>query len=540
MSLTIHAEPFLFGWAKNRNSLLLRTNGVQQSAGWKAVYTWQFGGVMASGHHIVFVLDGRELVFTVKPIGGSAAYEVRDTSQLKSKLASNYYIRQVFESTINGDSLTLKAIKVGKHAVEIYTTNSQGQRNGYESSLIVSQSINNGGERTDLPNYAVVAMVETEVNDYNVVKTYDGEPMVLQPDSDGYVDVPMDVVRGLVPQPDLPTAINTPWQLLTNALLRYRISYGEMWGSPTPMVQNMVQTGWYYALCGEMVERYAAVNLPDWKSGQNYQLGRADLFWIVGENTGESRIVRSGQPVYIYGLFYNSRQDIGNVMEDYPVSVLLQGVDENGNEISQEASYKPVNGQVYRMNVAPVLLGRHILSYKVSVSNASGVWTRTYHVKPNLYRQTIFLLQDRYGLLKVAVCGQVSRELTTEGEVLTVDQRRYIDVTEHADTYTAVFGLMNEREAKEIGRAVANRYHYIRLNERWERITIEPGTFSMSDGAENMAEVQFQFRFVDNQQENMANGPMERTITTNIFDRTDAVVSYIEVSAANENILWQR
>lgn len=543
MSLTIQASPTLFGWAKNRNQLKLLCSGNQQSAGWCAAFSWTFGTLGSNGSHIVVVLDGLEMVFTIG--SGTDAYRVSSIAALASKLAANYYITEIFTTTYTSTTLTLYGREVGKHSVEIYCTNSAGVRNGGEDSLIVSSSSNTGGNKTNKPNYAVLAEVEAVANNYNELLEYVSDKMVFSPNSANSVIVPLDVLGGYVPQPDLPANMATRWQILTNALMKYRVRYGEMWGEDTPLVQSMTTTDWFYALGGEMIERYAQINLPDWNSGQNMTLvNNTNIFWVIGEDTAMTTVVRQSQPVFLYGLFYNPNVEIGEAISaagsGYEVEVTLYGVKEDGTTVSDAHTYDPLNGQVYRMSIGPSLLSDDLLWYSVTVKNNSGEWSRTYLVKPNYYKQSVFLLQNRYGLLIPFVCGQVRRTLETEGEEMTMERRRYIDYTARNDKYVAEMQHMTEEDAKALGRCLGNQYHYIQLQGRWERITIEPGSFAMTDGAENMVEVSFEFRFVDNQQENIGSGPMSLAVTIGVDDVHEHVVSFGEITEPISNELWQQ
>lgn len=541
MALTIKDSPFLFGWARNRARLKLLCGGIQQSSGAHANFRFVFGTLGSIGSHVVLAIDGRELVFTVG--SGSEQYRVNSIAALITKMASNFYVNEVFTPTADTANLTLQlyGTEVGQHSVDIYTTTAAGVRNGGESSLISSISPDYKGlDRKNKDNYAVAAMVEVTVNDYNTLKTHRTETMVFRPDADNCVSVPMDVVAGYIPQPDLPTGTNSPWQLLTNALLKFRIRYGEMWGGESPVVQYMSWTDFFYALCGEMTERYAAVNLPDWKSGQNYQIGTDNnIFWVIGQDTGEVQHVRQGQPEWIYGLFYKSGVDVGaTVSSSQRVTVSMTGKKMDGTTVANSNTYTQVNGQVYRIDVSPSrLASEDLLWYSVTVSTSWGSWSRTYHVLPDMYEQTILLLQDKYGLLRVAVCGRLNREVTTEGEELMMDRRRYLDMNRYSETYTATLEGLTREAAARIGRSVGNEYHYIQNQGRWERVTIEPGSFTVRDADLDIVSVELKLRFVEDQQENLSTGPMERAAGS-VFEDENAVVSFDVITDPDNNNIF--
>lgn len=528
MALTIKESPYLFGWARNRARLKLLCNGIQQSSGSHANFKFYFTDVTGTNSRVVLAIDGRELVYTIG--SGTDQYSASNLATLLTKMAANHYVNEVFTATADTTNRTLQlyGTEVGKHTVEIYTTTADGVRDGGERSMITAISPNYKGlDKKNKDNYAVASMVEVTVNDYNALKTYKTDQMVFHPDADNLVSVPMDVLSGYIPQPDLPTGTNSPWQLLTNALMKYRIRYGEMWGSDSPLVQSMSWTGYFYALCGEMTERYAAVNLPDWKSGQVYGTGTDNnLFWVIGQDTGEVQYVRQSQPEWIYGLFYRSGIAVGTpVGSSYRVTVAMTGKKKDGSTVNISNTYTQVNGQVYRLDVRPSrLASSDLLWYTVTISTSWGSWTRTYHVLPDMYEQNYLLLQDKYGLLRVAVCGRLNREVATEGDEMVIDRRRYLDVAKH-ETYTAIIDGLTKEEAARIGRCVGNDYHYIQNQLRWERVTIEPGSFAVRDSEQNLLSVELQLRFVEDQQENMATGTMERAVGL-VLEDENAVVSF--------------
>lgn len=529
MSLTINQSPSLFGWARNRSSFKLHCSGIQQSSGSHANFIFYFSTLGATGSHVVLVIDGREIVYTVG--AGTDQYSANSIQSLISKMASNFYVNEVFTPTADTDELSLQlyGTNVGAHKVEIYTTDADGARNGGEAGLISTVTPRSEGlDKKNKDNYAVTALVEVTVNNYNAVSIRSTEPMVFHPDKDNYVNIPLDVVAGFIPQPDLPTGSGSAWQLLTNALLKFRIRYGEMWGSDVPQVQNMAWSDYFFALCGEMTERYAAVNMPDWKSGQVYQIGTDNnIFWVVGLDTGMIQHVRQSQPEWIYGLFYKSGVDVGDtVNSSYNVTVSMTGKKKDGSSVSNSHSYNQVNGQVYRIDVSPSkLASSDLLWYTVTIETSWGEWSRTYHVLPDLYDQYYLLLQDKYGLLRVAVSGKLKKEVTTEGEEMVLDKRRYINVSRKFETYTATLeGLTREASAR-IGRSVGNEYHYIQIQGKWVRVVIEPDSFLVLDDSKDLLSVEMKLRFVEDQQENGATGSLTRA-NASIFDDDEQVLSF--------------
>lgn len=526
MPLTVQEEPFLLGWVKNRNRLKLHSNSIQLSAGSTCHFKWTFpDSYLGSSGTVVLSIDGFLLVYNIS--SADDEYSATSRSTLTLKMQRNYYVKQLFTATRTATTIELTGLDVGHHVAEIYFTDN----NGVRTSTLTPDIYDEGSDRTKKPNYAVVAKVSAVVNNNNVLVNHVCDGLVFNPDENGDVAIDLAVLKDFIPQPDIPTGGSSVFQLLTNALMKYRVSYGETWGNGSPRIQNWATTptndGWYYALCGEEVERYAALNLPDWKSGQSYQIiESSDLFWVIGEDTGKTLKVRRSQCEYVYGLFYDRFTSMGvAVSNSRRVTVTLRGTKSDGSTVTVTDTYNQVNGQVYRIDVSPSRFNVEVLHYTVEVSSTGGTWYRTYVVLPDFFEQNQFLLQNKYGFLKSVVCGELRKESQTEADVLKKDGRRYLDFTEKGEVYTAVLNTLSHAEARLIGQCVSNEYHYIKSNGRWVRVTVESGSFVTRDDANGLVSVEFSFRFVENQQENISDGDTSRVVSvTDVIEDWEVIV----------------
>lgn len=512
MSVSVQEEPYIIGWARNRNRLKLHSSSVQQSAGSTAHFKWTFPNsyLGPSGNHVVLSIDGFLLVYTIQP--SDDEYSATSRSTLTLKIERNYYVKQLFSVNRTANTIELTAISVGHHVAEIYWTDWEGVR----TTTLTPDIYEEGSDRTDKPNYAITAKVQAIVNNYNELVTKECDGLIYNPDENGDIFIDLSVLKDFIPQPDLPVNGGSAFQLITNAVMKYRVSYGETWGAPSPRIQNMATTPannkWYYAICGEEVERYAAVNLPDWKSGQQYDfIDRNDLFWLIGEDTGKTMTVRRSQYECIYGLFYNHLLDMGAAASGLrQVTVTLSGTKRDGTTVAVVNTYSQNNGQVYRIDVSPSLFDVEVTHYTVTVTTSGGSWSRNYIVMPDFYMQNQFLLQNKYGFLVSFVSGELRKESQTEADVLKMDGRRYLDFTEKGEVYTTVLNRISKSEARRLAQCLCNEFHYIKSNGKWVRITIEPGSFLTRDDGQGMVSVEFSFRFVENQQENMSDGDTRR------------------------------
>lgn len=542
MSVQVQQIPYLFGWAKNRNSVRLHCNDIDNT-GTVASFTIVFSNSAPSyDSKVVVVLDGRELTFTRRQ-NPTSSYEFSTIGNLGNKIKNCPYIAALFTGTYtsNTRTLALTAKVEGYHQLTIKTLSAQGYEDGYETTLISSSTSNNGTDGSRLANYGVAVAVDVTVNQGNSLHTYKGETMVMRPDDSGNIEVPLDVLRGYASEPDLPSSTDSQFQLLTNALLRYSVRYGELFGEPAPLLQNMTATAERYALCGEVAERFAQANLPDWRSGQttSFVRGSNDIFWVIGEDTGLTCTTRQSSPVYLYGLWFDDNRNFG---ENMTVQVLVVGKMKVGDAIENieiNSSFSAKNGFVYRLKASPAdfNINGDVLWYSVEVKTSGGSWQRTFNVMPDFYESSVMLLQNKYGLLQPFVCGELVRNVTLEGEACNVNRRRYIDVTESYETYTAVMHRLTLRQARVLASCLGQRYHYLLDGKSWLRITIEPGTWKVRDDAEGMVAVQFDYRFVENQQENTATGRLSNGLSISIVDVWDEVAIGTERLSPEDNIL---
>ena len=374
-----------------------------------------------------------------------------------------------------------------------------------------------------LQNYAIAARVTVWVNNNNTVTEYQSEPMVLRPDAQRYVRIPLDILGGFTPQPDMPDG--EVFSLMTNAVLKYQVQYAEMYGNPTPTVHTWQSDSVRYAICGEVAERYARLNMPDWKSGMTRPIvDSQNLFFVVGEDTAKQVTVQKSQPVYLYGLWF---RDVGTAAT-LTVTETITITTTNGTT-TNTYSRTATSGSMYRLDVSPSKIGAtNALYYTVTISASGGSWSRTFIVAPDGWKDRYLLLQNKYGVLVPWVCPELKRELTIEAENLKVGRLHYTDQTEACEKYTAQMAAMTNADATRLARCLGQQYHYIKSGYAWLRIVVEPETFTVLEEPEGMVRVEFAFRFVENQLENMSDAPRTAGMTFNYDD--DVAEEYVAFS----------
>ena len=539
MSVTLTNEPFAFGWAKNNNSYRLTCNNVA-SIGSACNYRFVFAGSLPSnGKHIVLCVDGNEIVFTFGNNGGS--YDIPSLNQIGYKMARCFYVTELFSATSNTavatgtKYLNLSGLTAGFHDVQIYTTDADGRRDGGEEDLVTVQVASPGSDTRLKENYAVNTIIEVVVNNNNVVTTHKGN-FNFYPNEDGIVDIPLDIVGSLVPQPDIPSTSEDDVALLTNALVKYRISYGEMWGE-VPQVQNMTTGEWKYAIAGEVAERFSRLNLPDWKAGNTSQIiNGGNILWVIGEDTATTIRTATSKQEFLYILLYNSSFSIGASRSVY---MDIYTPNNNGAEVlSETKTISIANGNVYRIPVGPAVIGVDGGYYRIVLRSATSNWSRIYIVEDGCEDAVNVLLQNKYGFLQSYQFHDVKREISKESEEYVVGKRRYIGAKDVAETYKLRSRLMSVDESKRLASCLPQQYHYIQCNSGWIRATLEDGSFVVRNDEDGMVTVELSMRFVDNQVENMPNGSLSTGISATIADDLNSIVSFSErTTPINNNLL---
>ena len=537
MSVSITSSPFALSWARNRNSYKLHCECLDSVGAKHYIVCRRRGSIPAAGNHIVLAIDGSEYVFTVVGSATGNAYDVASDAELLDKIRGCWYFTRLFTLTGTNSATYLSAVatEVGAHQVSIYCTDAAGNRTGHESTML-SWTLNGGGaDRQEKPNYAVAVELDVVVNNNNHVETHTVKGMVFQPDSAGDVEIPLDLLPGFIPQPDLPSTVAAlnAWVPLTNMLLEYRVGYGEMWGEESPLVQNWATETYKYALCGEVAERFARLNLPDWKGGET-QLSEANsLFRVLGEDNGSMIRVCRSQAEYIYGMWFDPTVAFTNTKT---VTVVIS---QDGG-VAASSTHTVKNGEIYRIPVGPLALGCSAARYyTVQLSMAGSSWSRTFIMQPDAFEPTELLMQSKYGTLRSFVVPQVSRELSLESEELLVDRRRYLDNTDKGEMFTATTFQMTRPEAKRLAQCIGQEYHYAKCGSVWQRITIEAGSFKVLDQADDLVKLEFSYRFVENQTENNTNGTMARAATATVVDFNNNIVAFSEATIPNGNNILQ-
>lgn len=295
------------------------------------------------------------------------------------------------------------------------------------------------------------------------------------------------------------------------------------------------------------MEYYSRLNLPDWKDpNPTEQLSTVsgvnnNLFRSIGEDTGQTFDLHKSQPEFVYMFWYNTSEPIGGTVT-MKVRITRRNTTATGTQSTYVVTVK--NGDIYRLAVGPKQVSAEDYNfYDVEVMNVNNVvqWSRRYRVVPDYYQKHFFLLRNRYGLLNGFTAKNMSIKMETSGDGIQMDGRYYVDLKETKQVYVAKSPAMKKNEAVELARSLSSDYQYYLANNAWQRITVEPSSIEYINDNEDMVVVEFSFRFVENQIENIATNDARSssntTIVENIVDSAGKYVSYGTRIAQSINLI---
>lgn len=541
MSVTLISSPFPWSWARNRNFFRFLCSS-SLSVGTSSNSAWLLDPIFSLRiDHLRFVvlIDEHRYTFSGVLLGGGA-WTFTSLSDLVDKLSTNYYISQLFTITYtvrNDQSIAVafNAVAPGCHTVDLFYESTDGTRLSNDEAGIHPGHNTPGTDPTSRSNYSLAVALDVLSNNCNSVSSHSTGWMFFQPDPDGYLDVPLDMLASFIPQPDIPAAAEPlGLSLLTNLFLKYRIRYAECWGD-TPLIQSVATSPWFYAIAGEVSDYYHRLNLPDWldhfPSDQLSTVGGTNVtcFRVIGEDDNLSIDVHASQPEFLTIFYLNASEAINS-----SVSLRLRVVKTapDGTSTTSWSVFTVRNGNFYRLSVGPAALSATTSAYYSVTLFPSGntpQFSRTYRLIPDFYSQHLFLLQNQWGILSSFVAASMAAAAVAEGESLHIRHRHYVSVSDRYQSFTATSAALRPVEARRLARSLASAYHYYFNAGAWQRIAIEPASVTFRNDEEDLVTLQFSFRFVENQTDNLPSNSVRsnsNTVTVDI-DHTDDADAYL-------------
>lgn len=500
--VTLELQPRYVSFAGDRGKYGMVCSGLT-SGGEAAMYGIGINTTFFEyGKSIIIVLNGMTLRFERSSRAG--AYRWDSVADLLLQLQSNLYISELF--TFAGIApgqpeydFWLIAKEVGKIDMKV-----RCDATAYAYSL----SVQDGSDAYTLPNYNIQAAFELSDGRR-------GQWLHYMPVGGG-VTIGTELLKGYYGEPVLPSKGESyAAREQSDALLKYRMRYYECYGT-VPIAYKLNLGDWKLLLRGETVEKYALEGVPDWRDEhQGAQIGGGRLR-VIGSDTRKKCEVRRNQAEYIY-LFWG---DESGTAEAKTVTGVVRQWMADGTESETALPELSIAGnKVYRVAVGPSAVGvdSAAAGYEIELSyNDRVVWRREWEVMPSFYYEHQFLLMDRYGLLRTWMAQYVTRSVAFEADEVLNEGQRYYDVTDRVEEFTAVGAKMRIEEAQRIAQSYGSEWSYIWANRQWCRIAIKPGSVTVEDEGNGMAQVTLEFVFVANKRNNI--GRVEMRQRGNVVD----------------------
>ena len=461
------------------------------------------------GRSLIIELNGMTLKFVRSIVvaqdseSGLGAYQWNTITRLRTVLSENLYIGDLFtvEEAEPGEQLSFWLVAKEVGGLDV-TVRSDAPAGAYTIEAV------EGEDASRLENYTLQAAFEFDGGEKSQWLHY--MPVGEE------VTIGTALLKGYFGEPVLPgRGESYAARLQGDALLKYRLRYYECFGA-VPVAYGLNLGDWKLLLRGETVEKYALEGVPDWRDEhQGAQIGGGRLR-VIGSDTRKKCEVRRNQAEYIY-LFWGDES--GEAEAKTVTGVLRQWMADGSESETALPELSIESNKVYRVAVGPSAVGvdSSAAGYEIELSyNDRVVWRREWEVMPSFYYEHQFLLMDRYGLLRTWMAQYVTRSVTFEADEVLNEGRRYYDVTDRVEEFTAVGAKMRKEEAQRMAQSYGCEYAYIWANRQWCRIAIKPGSVTVEDEGNGMAQVTLEFVFVANKRNNI--GRVEVQQRGNVVD----------------------
>ena len=501
MSVTIEENPFPLDFAGNRCQFRIRCTPYS-GGGRKAVSTFKVNRMPELGYRLS-VTHGTETLTLIVTV----AYNKRDDpnfimrrtqtdrikAELEKKIARNYELAQLYDITVS-DSLEIRFTSKEAGGDIVAVTSDDPDADIEELEQVT------GVPPTARANYGVTAWLETERYVDGTAVSGRTPEFSFHPDSGGRVRIPLDVLRSLFTQCDVPPYSEAygAHQLLY-ALVKYRLVFADRFGNP-PQVQSLLLSDWRLLSAGEMREDSRVLNLPDWPTPSHSNVPLSSHPHIRNYGSPPGLTVRSfdGMPQYAYFILFDAESGPGLTRT---LDVSVKALVKSGNTADLgTTSFILKNLNIVRIPLSTDALQVYqhcpqAMSYTVTCTEGANFrWQRTFLLSKKPLHGKVFLLQNKYGVLESFLVENEMTEREVSGDEVVRNGGFEIAVTDCATTFTARTGYRSRWEMQLLGEAAGNTLNYKLENGNPVPVTILPDTLTVLDEAEDLQSAEFQYR----------------------------------------------
>lgn len=468
-----------------------------RSFGKKYVTVYVVDHLPAVGNTIIIEFYNRTLEFTIKASGKGAAndgYAIQNLTgsllrdELKAKILGNYYLNLYYDMSISETfKITFTSKEPGGEAVVM--------RSSTDDEFFVLDSKIVGSSQNVIDDYRIYSkfFVERYLNEIlNITET----PEIFLSLNEKYrAYVPVEILKSYFENVDIPQISVSAFtkEILKYAFIKVKLQYAEFFDAKVQLVKN---SGYYYLLNGSCISSHRSINQPEWAdplSGD--MMSKSKRLRIYGTNQDTVRTF-PGMQEYIY-VYYFDTASIPAVQRTCIVAVTIKYKD--GTTAAKQFTFSCPNHNFMRINCGISSLGitdlDTVLEYTVSVfdeADGSKSFAKTYRLFNKPLHSSVFLLQNRYGVLDGFYSDSQKFEKTSTGEKLVKGSLTAYDL-EHEYKFTDNTGYKSERELQLLSDASENRFNFIVVNNTAVPITIIPGSIVVRDKKEDLLSAEFEY-----------------------------------------------
>lgn len=495
MTAILSTSPFTLDFIKNE--LFFGITGTPvKSIGKKSVTTFIVDHLPAVGEKVIIQFYNTTLEFIVKDPGktiheGYSLQNVIESNligELKAKIVSNYYLNLYYDIILSDTfKLTFTSKEAGGENVVMKTSTSD------DFFTVDSKII--GYTRNELDHYRIYAKFLIDRYKDEISESIQSPELFLSLDSKYKAKVPVDLLRSYFENVDIPQISVNGFtkEILKYAFLKVRLQYAEFYDSKVQLVKN---SGFFYFLNAACLSSHRSVNKQEWVDTlSSDMISKSKRLRIYGTNQDTVRTF-PGMQEFIY-VYYFDKEQIPTATRTCIVAIATKLKD--GTVSATQVTFSVKNHNFVRINCSVDSLQlpnpETILEYTVSIldsADGSKSFQKTYRLFNKPIHSSVFLLQNRYGVLDSFYTESQKFEKSSSGEKLIKGSLTAYDL-ESEYKFTASTGFKSENQLQLLSDASENRFNFIVINNTAVPIAIIPGSIVVRDKKEDLLSAEFDY-----------------------------------------------
>lgn len=495
MTAILSTSPFTLDFIKNE--LFFGITGTPvKSTGKKSVTTYIVDHLPAVGEKVIIQFYNTTLEFIVKASGktiheGYSLQNVIESNligELKAKIVSNYYLNLYYDIILSDTfKLTFTSKEAGGENVVMKTSTSD------DFFTVDSKII--GYTRNELDHYRIYAKFLIDRYKDEISESIQSPELFLSLDSKYKASVPVELLRSYFENVDIPQiAVSTfTKEILKYVFLKVRLQYAELFYSKVQLVKN---SEYHYLLNSFCISSHRSANKQEWIDPLSSDtISKSKRLRIYGTNQDTVRTFAE-MPQYVY-VYYFDKDSVASAVRGAIVAVLIRY--KNGTTSAKQLTFNCKNFNFMRINCSVSSLGivdpETVLEYSVTIldsADSTKSFSKTYRLFNKPIHSTVFLFQNRYGVLDSFYTVSQKFEKKSSGEKLVKRSLTSYDLDSEY-IFTSNTGYKSENELQVLSDASDNRFNFIVMNNTAIPISIVPGSIVIRDKKEDLLSAEFDY-----------------------------------------------